>query len=74
MKFREGVDALCASLSHKDVAKALGVSVQSVRQTRLRENAKGFRAPPKNWKKSIIRLAESRVLHYRQLIEKLRQN
>jgi hypothetical protein len=71
MKFREAVDALCVSLSHEDVAKALGVSLQTVRQARLREDSSAFRAPPKNWERAVIRLAEARVLHYRKLIEKL---
>ena len=72
MNFREAVDALCASLSHEDVAKALGVSLQTVRQARLREDSAASRAPPKNWKAAIIRLAENRVSYYRKLIEKLR--
>jgi hypothetical protein len=57
---------------YEDVAKALGASVQAVRQARLNEESKGFRAPPKNWKAEIIRLAESRVLYYRRLTEKLK--
>jgi len=72
MNFGKAVDALCDSLSHEDVAKALGVSLQTVRQARLKENSAGFRAAPKNWKLAIIRLAESRVAHYRKLIEKLK--
>jgi hypothetical protein len=39
MNFREAVDALCASLSHEDVAKALGVSLQTVRQARCVQSA-----------------------------------
>jgi hypothetical protein len=72
MIFRDAVDAICDSLSHEDVAKALGVSVQTVRQARLSEDSKAFRTPPKNWKAAIIRLAEARVLHYRKLIDKLK--
>jgi hypothetical protein len=72
MNFREAVDALCASLSHEDVAKALGVSVQTVRQARLNEDSDGFRAPPKNWKAAIIRLAEARMPYYRKLVENLK--
>jgi hypothetical protein len=71
MKFREAVDALCTPVTHQDVAKALGVSVQTVRQARMQEESKSFRTPPKNWKKAIIRLAESRIAYYRRLIEKL---
>ena len=72
MNFREATDALCGCLTHDDVAEALGVSVQSVRQSRLNENSKGFRAPPQDWKDAIVRLAEARVSHYRKLIEKIK--
>ncbi len=72
MNFREAIDAVCKPLTHRDVAKALGVSVQTVRQARMSENTNGFRAPPKNWKGAVIRLAEMRLLHYRKLIEKLK--
>jgi hypothetical protein len=72
MQFREAVDALCTSLTHHDVARALGVSVQTVRQARMREDTDAFRAPPKNWKTAMIRLSEARISYYRKLIEKLK--
>jgi hypothetical protein len=72
MNFHEAVDALCASLDHEDVAKALGVSVQTVRQARLRQGSDAFRAPPKNWKAAITRLAKARVSYYRKLVEKMK--
>ena len=71
MNFREAIDALCTCLNHQDVAKALGVSVQTVRQARLKEDSDGFRAPPRNWERAVIRLAEARVSHYHKLLEKL---
>ena len=73
MNFREAIDALCTCLNHQDVAKALGVSVQTVRQARLKEDSDGFRAPPRNWERTVIRLAEARLSHYRKLIEKLKK-
>jgi hypothetical protein len=73
MKFREAVDALCASLSHQDVAKALGVSLQTIRQARMKEDSKSFREPPKNWERALIRLAENRIAYYRKLVERLRK-
>jgi hypothetical protein len=72
MDFHEAVDALCASLTHEDVAKALGVSLQTVRQARLRRDADAFRAPPKNWERALTRLAENRVAYYRRLADKLK--
>jgi len=73
MKFREAVDALCSSLNHEDVAKALGASVQTIRQARMQEDSNSFRAPPKNWEKAIIRLAETRGAYYRKLIQQLQR-
>lgn len=72
MNFREAVDAVCASLGHDDVAEALGTSVQTIRQARMKEGSSAFRAPPKDWRSVIIRLAERRVMYYRQLVEQLR--
>jgi hypothetical protein len=74
MNFREAVDALSDPLDHKKVAEALGVSVQAVRQARMAEGSNAFRAPPKHWKDTAIRLAERRIMHYRQLIDCLRKN
>jgi hypothetical protein len=73
MKFREAVDAVCSALTHEDVAKALGVSVQTIRQARMKEDSKSSRAPPQNWERALIRLAENRVLYYRKLMDKLRK-
>jgi hypothetical protein len=72
MTFREATDALCTCLNHEDVAKALGVSLQTVRQARLREGSDGYRAPPRDWKSALIRLAEARASHYRKLAGKLK--
>ena len=74
MNFREAVDTLCAPISHSDVAEALGASVQTVRQARMKEDSSAFRAPPKDWTNTIIRLAERRIMHYRKLIDLLRSN
>ncbi|GEM_PF-2464696 len=73
MNFQEATDELCASLDHSDIAKALGVSVQAVRQARIEGDSPGKRQPPQDWESAIIRLAETRVWHYRKLIEKLRK-
>lgn len=72
MDFREAIDTLCTPTSHSDVAQALGVSLQTVRQARMKEDSSAFRAPPKDWNHTIIRLAEKRIMHYRKLIDRLR--
>jgi hypothetical protein len=73
MKFREATDGLCAKLDHEDVAKALGVSIQTVRQARLESESAAHRAAPSQWEHAVIRLAEKQVWHYRKLIERLRE-
>jgi hypothetical protein len=73
MDFREATDGLCARIDHDDIAKALGVSVQTVRQARLTEETKAHREPPRDWRDALVRLAEERVWHYRKLIEDVRR-
>jgi hypothetical protein len=72
MDFKRATDGLFKPLSHEELAKALGVSVASIRQARLQPKAAAHRSPPEDWQGAVIRLAEERVWHYRKLIEKLR--
>jgi hypothetical protein len=72
MNFKAATDSLCEKLDHDDVAAALGVSVQAIRQARMDEGANAHRPPPKDWHSAVIRMAEDRVWHYRRLIEALR--
>jgi hypothetical protein len=73
MDFREATDGLFARVDHEDLAKALGVSIAAVRQARLKPGANAHRSPPSDWRNAVIRLAESRVWHYRELIRSLRE-
>jgi hypothetical protein len=72
MDFRQATDGLCAKLDHDDVARALGVSLQTVRQARLQPGGNAHRSPPPGWRDTVIRLAEEKVGQYRRLIEQLR--
>jgi DNA-binding GntR family transcriptional regulator len=74
MNFRAATDGLCEKLDHSDLAEALGVSVQTIRQARLQNENGAHRTPPSDWEGAVIRLAEKRVWHYRRLIERLRHN
>jgi hypothetical protein len=74
MDFRKATDELCATITHEDVAKALGVSVQSIRQARLKDETNGHRQPPEKWESALVELAEKRVADYKRLIAKLRSN
>jgi len=72
MDFREATDNLCSKINHQDLAKAMGVSVQTVRQARLSNENDAQRTPPAEWRGALIRLAEERVFYYRRLIDQLR--
>jgi hypothetical protein len=74
MDFREATENLCAGVSHEELAKALGVSVATVRQARLRSDAKAHRSPPRNWREAVASLAKARMYQYQSLIERVRKS
>jgi hypothetical protein len=74
MNFKDATDGLFDRVSHEDLAETLGVSVASVRQARLPETAKAYRHPPSAWQDRVVRLAERRIMHYRQLIDRIRKD
>jgi hypothetical protein len=71
MDFREATDELFSRVDHEDLADLLGISVASIRQSRLNAMAKAHRSPPQNWGPAVIKLAEHRIRRYERLIEKL---
>ena len=72
MNFKQATDRLFSRIDHPDLARALGVSVASIRQARLKPNAKAHRSPPPDWENGLLRLAEERVRHFRELIDEIR--
>jgi hypothetical protein len=72
MDFREATDQLFDQVNHAELAEALGVSVATIRQARLSDEARGRRAPPREWEDAVLTLAERRLRHYRKLIESVR--
>lgn len=60
--------------SSADLARALGISVASIRQARLNTAAAAHRAPPDGWEKAVADLAKKRAEHYRKLVGKVREN
>lgn len=72
MNFKKTTDDLFASVSHDDLAEAVGVSVATIRQARLDEEAKAHRSPPAGWQKGALKLAEARAKHFERLAERLR--
>lgn len=73
MEFRDATDELFSRISHDDLAAMLGVSVATIRQARLADDALAHRSPPAGWEGAVIRLAEERISHYRQLLQKMRE-
>jgi len=72
MTFKKATDRLFSRVDHKDLAKALEVSVASIRQARLSPDALAHRSPPLDWRDAVLRLAEERVLHFQKLVEEIR--
>jgi DNA-binding GntR family transcriptional regulator len=69
MDFRGATDKLGAAITHDDIARQLGISVQSIRQARMNGDSLGQRKPPDNWKVAPVALAESRITYFKRLIE-----
>lgn len=58
MDFKQATDELLAPFRHEKLAFALGVSVPSIRQARLKSSAKAYRKPPEGWEGALADLAE----------------
>jgi hypothetical protein len=71
MNFRTAIDRLGERVTHEQVARALGVSVASVRQYRLSPGAKAHRSPPATWRNVLARLTRRRIKELSALAEEL---
>lgn len=71
MDFKEATDSLFNRIDHEALAKALGVSVASIRQARLRSGAGAYRNPPNGWQAGVVKLARECAQHYQRLAEVL---
>jgi hypothetical protein len=71
MDFQDAIDRLGERVTHEQVARALGVSVASVRQYRLSPEAKAHRSPPDTWRKVLARLAKERSRELKALANEL---
>ena len=61
MNFRKATDELLAGVTLEDLANALGVSIQAVRQARTDEASTAFRSPPPDWERGVRKLATVRA-------------
>jgi hypothetical protein len=73
MKFREATDQLFSQIDHGELAEKLHVSIASIRQARLKPESLAHRAPPKEWERAVMNLAEQRIEHYQKLADALRK-
>lgn len=74
MNFKRATDLLFDGVSHPDLAKAMDVSVASIRQARLDETAKAHRSPPAGWEKAVATLAEARAERLAALADRLKRS
>jgi len=74
MDFQDAIDRLGERVTHEQVARALGVSVASVRQYRLSPKAKAHRTPPEAWQKVLTRLAKERSRELKALADDLERS
>ncbi len=73
MKFRDATDQLFSQIDHGALAEKLHVSIASIRQARLKPESLAHRAPPKEWERAVVSLAEEQIDHYRKLADALRK-
>src|SRR5665213_1974319 len=71
MNFKKITDDLFDAISHDDLAEAAGVSVATIRQARLGDEAKARRSPPAGWEKAVLKLAQARARHFERLVSRL---
>jgi len=72
-EFRKATDELSASDTHEDVAAALGVSVQAIRQARLDTSSANYRNPPSGWRAAVADLARRRAARLEKLAGELEE-
>lgn len=73
MNFKAATDRLADSVTHADIAREAGVSLQSIRQARLDPNNPSYRKPPANWKTALVKLARGRGGKLAELADELEQ-
>jgi hypothetical protein len=74
MTIGDAIDKLGARVTHEEIARALGVSVASVRQYRLSPSAQAHRSPASGWQKVLARLARQRGKELKALAARLEKS
>lgn len=71
MTFAGATEELKRCPTDEDIAREIGVGVQSVRQARLDESSPSYRSPPSGWPAAIATLARDRAAKLLKLAERL---
>jgi hypothetical protein len=71
LTFRAATDRLGKGVTHEDLARECGVSVQTVRQARLGEDNANHRPPPQGWELAVARLARAHGADLHELADSL---
>ena len=71
MNFRAATDELFSAVTDAELARLLKCSVATVRQARLRDDAKAHRNPPKDWEPAVMVLAKRQAVRLTRLVTKL---
>jgi hypothetical protein len=68
--FQTATDALLASPKLEELAAAIGCSLASVKQARMKAEG-GRRSPPPGWEAGVARLARQKATQLQKLADKL---
>lgn len=60
MDFKTATDRVAGCITHVEIAKAAGVSIQTIRQARMDPGSPSYRHPPAGWQAVLARLARGR--------------
>jgi len=71
MNFKQTTDALLESVTLEDLADAIGVSVQTIRQARAAEGTSAHRTPPPGWEAGAASLARKASIRYQKIAKSL---
>jgi hypothetical protein len=71
MNFQQATDRLFSCLTAADLADALQVSVQGVKQARAAPETTAHRPAPDGWQMAVKRLAKRQAAHFERLATQL---
>jgi hypothetical protein len=69
MNYFKATDELFSAVTAEEFAKEIGVSISSVKKSRMKDPQ---RPPPQGWEAAALRIAEKRIAYFTKLAAKLR--